>query len=1374
MAKNLKRGLSAFLAALMCTSTLGTAAFAEETANQTNFTPMRLENIVPGSDGYNYMIAQDLDNEIYYYETSNHSVKIQNAGAVHIFPVIDTTRDVVDGVWEADGVYVSGESNYNVVYCCDFATGTRVDDEDATKTYYKRLNLEDSEYFSDEQAERLRAILSVTYPSLSVEDAQKALYDAGFEQAYDLDRSELISATQGAIWRLANADSIIDGVTDFRYRTTVNTARKQGWGGYMHNYTLNSDEPMNFTDGKKDTAIDEIGNRINALQDFFLEDLEASYAPANQVIITNLDVSAPKMVEEGVFEVDVDVLLNGSGSSANDDIALNIYVGDEVVSTQEIVLGTKEYSATVEVGAGQTIKAVVSGTQILPTGVYFYAPEPQDIDDDGIATSREVSQNLISVAAGPTEVYAEKEYTIEMLTVDLKVSKVDDENNALEGAEFALYKNEALVAEKTVDENGELVFEDLIPGTYELVETKAPEGFVLPEKAIEIEVTKDGYVTFDGEKIEHFRSEAVEGEPVRETLDGDAPKVTVDLTPGKTTVEKVATEFGLVEENGAYDKYSSAVREVKATTGKVEVTYDEQDEQDEQVEEPFTSVQSALKFDRNSTADQKAQKVARELYTDNGHFTDTSTVTVTGAPEGYPYKYVGNGDYSGHYMSHVKVIYERDEAGNALKDEYGNYIIKELQHVGSGTPLHYGTELVTNPEGPFHYATGTRPQQFLLMNEAGDTVYAYCIDLDTGAESDKWYTVANLEDNDYYASEEAENHVRNIVENGYWGTAEGTGSLASLKEALKAAIADAEAAEAYGIDVEQDVTLVNRKEFKKLPADYVLQEGEYHYGSYVYWSLPTKHVELTAEIIDQLTEGEALDAMQAAIWSWANGSNATLNGVDRAIVGDLYASSSQISDSLNGKNDPEGAARTKALYQYLMSLNAPKESTVVINDKTFAEDMTLTVGEEVSDGVYKAELNFTLAAELSEKDNLTAKLTYVDANGEPQNIEAPLTGEDAITAENGYYTIGGLQLRAGEEFNFALNIYGKQYLEKGAYILTAEGGTSASQTFVTLAEGLTSVDVTKSADILFTVEDYAEARYDRYNYTLVVENIPEAPVPPTISFDSGDASNISFMLIDRATGAVEFLYKIDIGSETSFEIPVEAGKISAVFVKQSTSGMFWFAEEVDEATKDAVIECLKANNPSYKGHNAVAFGEGDHDLEFKKNKFVTYTFTGMEAVDADETVVETPEGGNTGAEPSEGGDTGAEGSEGENTGVTPPEAEPAVFDLYIDLVNAEIASWLYINEAGDIIEAGAEEKPVIKEGYITAVYVKTDSKNVPNAIWTSAEDVDADALADAFDASNAEHIYGAGQFNLKKNKNHYSVLTFDSDALVTKVIDIDA
>ena len=136
-----------------------------------------------------------------------------------------------------------------------------------------------------------------------------------------------------------------------------------------------------------------------------------------------------------------------------------------------------------------------------------------------------------------------------------------------------------------------------------------------------------------------------------------------------------------------------------------------------------------------------------------------------------------------------------------------------------------------------------------------------------------------------------------------------------------------------------------------------------------------------------------------------------------------------------------------------------------------------------------------------------------------------------------------------------------------------------------------------------------------------VEVEMEEPEDIFVNFNSGDASNISFMLID-AEGNVEFVEKVDIGDETSFQIPVEIGKVSAVFVKQSTSGMFWFSEETEYVQN--VIDCLVENNPSYKGHNAVCFGGGEHTLEFKEGKFVTYTFTGAELA-CDCRTVEEPE-----------------------------------------------------------------------------------------------------------------------------------------------------
>ena len=167
-----------------------------------------------------------------------------------------------------------------------------------------------------------------------------------------------------------------------------------------------------------------------------------------------------------------------------------------------------------------------------------------------------------------------------------------------------------------------------------------------------------------------------------------------------------------------------------------------------------------------------------------------------------------------------------------------------------------------------------------------------------------------------------------------------------------------------------------------------------------------------------------------------------------------------------------------------------------------------------------------------------------------------------------------------------------------------------------------SVDVTKSMSITFTVEESLKGIYTRRfsdSKVLVVEN---SRTSSNMEWKSGQASNISFMLIDKETGKVEFLYKNDIDSETSAEIPAKEGMISAVFIKQSTSGMFWFSEKVDNSAIGATIECLKANNPSYTGYNTIAYGAGEHDLEFKSGKWATYTFNAGVEVNGDDGYLE--------------------------------------------------------------------------------------------------------------------------------------------------------
>ena len=57
------------------------------------------------------------------------------------------------------------------------------------------------------------------------------------------------------------------------------------------------------------------------------------------------------------------------------------------------------------------------------------------------------------------------------------------------------------------------------------------------------------------------------------------------------------------------------------------------------------------------------------------------------------------------------------------------------------------------------------------------------------------------------------------------------------------------------------------------------------------------------------------------------------------------------------------------------------------------------------------------------------------------------------------------------DFVFSLRIVGEQNLKFGAYIYTAAGGVDSSQTFVGLAKGKHSVDLSREFTILFNVND---------------------------------------------------------------------------------------------------------------------------------------------------------------------------------------------------------------------------------------------------------------------------------------------------------------
>ncbi|MGM8366647.1 SpaA isopeptide-forming pilin-related protein, partial [Virgibacillus sp. W0181] len=173
------------------------------------------------------------------------------------------------------------------------------------------------------------------------------------------------------------------------------------------------------------------------------------------------------------------------------------------------------------------------------------------------------------IAIGQTEA-AEVSFENPLSTGSVELTKVGEEGNTLAGAEFTLENGagEKLLTGLTTNEAGILVVEDLKPGNYAFIETKAPFGYQLDDTPITFEIvfnqqtaaevqaenqylpstfelTKEGE---DGQLLEGvtFALQDANGSPLREgLLTNEAGKLTIDdLTPGSYQLVETATVPG--------------------------------------------------------------------------------------------------------------------------------------------------------------------------------------------------------------------------------------------------------------------------------------------------------------------------------------------------------------------------------------------------------------------------------------------------------------------------------------------------------------------------------------------------------------------------------------------------------------------------------------------------------------------------------------------------------------------------------------------------------------------------------------------------------------------------------------------------------------
>ena len=379
----------------------------------------------PRDDEYNYQAITSSPILWVAYELSNHMNKKRDIPV--ICPVVDVSGSAQS--WTPSGPYAYGESNYEVCYCIDLRTPVK------HMEHYKRVNLESSEYYTEEEASHIRAIVESAYPYVTLDEMKDQMKTAGFSWADDLTRSDVIAAVQFAIWRYANQwtdrQEIMEHTT---YGATFNASPERiRYFDQLHVY-LN--ELWNWWPEKDPYEDPELRERVDELTNY-LVNLPGKEPADDQIIISDVKIARTDLIpgEDDTYTVGLDIFLN-HGSGEGDNVTITVITtdsGGNITDTKTIPMGSAtEYAMDIKAKDGDTVTVTAEGTQYLAKGVYFYDPE------DGI----DESQALVGVAQGETRVKAEKSFTFEReIDAGIRIFKTAaDTDEPMEDIEFSIYK----------------------------------------------------------------------------------------------------------------------------------------------------------------------------------------------------------------------------------------------------------------------------------------------------------------------------------------------------------------------------------------------------------------------------------------------------------------------------------------------------------------------------------------------------------------------------------------------------------------------------------------------------------------------------------------------------------------------------------------------------------------------------------------------------------------------------------------------------------------------------------------------------------------------------------------------------------------------
>lgn len=430
-----------------------------------------------------------------------------------VLNMINTTKLAEKG----EGAYASIP-----VYCADAVT-------DGVAGYeYRRINMEDSDYFSDEVAGRLRAVFMNSFPYVTnmstVADAVNAwITNSGeaYAQVVDLTESEAISATQAAIWTLTNHVEVY--------------APYLGTGGYyneseMVDTTIFGQQATDYTEGN-----------ITALYHYLvsLDPMKPLSTVVSDAAFGETAVSCT-LADDGTYTAKLTTTVTATVDEG-DMLTLTAVSGDLVSDTVSVSNGTNTYTLTITGLTENTgdITVNLDGQQDA-SDVFLFDP----------LNGRDASQSMIGYDDSALPVHAE--VTVNPSDRVLNLYKTTADGTPLENISFEIYKvctleeyvngNVVIGTGVTTDEQGNQIYSK--PTAADLEKYQVPANLIAT-----ITTDADGVASYDFGAVDGvYLVRELKNAVIESTVDpffvaipggdSDNPVYAVNVYPKNTVIEE--------------------------------------------------------------------------------------------------------------------------------------------------------------------------------------------------------------------------------------------------------------------------------------------------------------------------------------------------------------------------------------------------------------------------------------------------------------------------------------------------------------------------------------------------------------------------------------------------------------------------------------------------------------------------------------------------------------------------------------------------------------------------------------------------------------------------------------------------------------------